>query len=229
METADRFRNDFVARLSPEERESFMRLAVRQEAARGRLVYRVNDPAEYVYLLESGRMKIYRLSTGGREVLLWFCLPGEIFGLAEVCHGGERQNCVQACEDSRLLAVRRDDFQCFLERYPGASHLVSDVLARRLRNLGGILQSLAASDVNERVAQLLARLVEDYGRRAPDGDVCLDIPITHQEMANMIGTTRQSVTSALGELRQLGALSTENRRLCVRAARDLRTIRCAGP
>lgn len=197
---------DFIARLAPKDREDLLRLATPRDVARHELIFQAGGAGNYVYFLEAGRVKIYHLSLTGKEILLWFCFPGEIFGLTEVCHGGGRQVYAEAREPSKLLCVRQEDFKTFLETHPPAALLVNEVLARRLRSLGHILQSLVANDVNERVVQLILRLAASHGRRAANGSVCLDMRLTHQEMANMIGTTRQSVTSVLNLLRRQGVL-----------------------
>jgi CRP/FNR family transcriptional regulator, cyclic AMP receptor protein len=198
--------SDFIARLAPADRADLLQLATRRALTRGELVFKAGSAGDYVYFLESGRVKIYHLSPSGKEILLWFCIPGEIFGLAEVCHGGGRQVYAETCEPSQVLSVRQDDFQKFLATHPLAALLVNDVLACRLRNLGNIIQSLVASDVNERVTQLIVRLAATHGQKNQNGDTAIDIRLTHQEMANMIGTTRQSVTSALNRLRRQGVL-----------------------
>lgn len=197
---------DFIARLSACDRDDLLRLTSRRELARSELIFQAGSPGAFVYFLESGRAKVYHLSPTGKEILLWFCFPGEIFGLAEVCHGGGRQVYAETCAPSRVLSVGQDDFKTYLATHPPVALLVNDVLACRLRNLGNIIQSLVASDVNERVAQLIVRLAATHGQRTQDGDITLDIRLTHQEMANMIGTTRQSVTSALNQLRRQGVL-----------------------
>ena len=208
--------SDFIARLAPPDRTDLLQLAARRALTRGELVFKAGSAGDYVYFLESGRVKIYHLSPSGKEILLWFCIPGEIFGLAEVCHGGGRQVYAETCEPSQVLSVRQDDFQKFLATHPPAALLVNDVLACRLRNLGNIIQSLVASDVNERVTQLIVRLAATHGQKNQNGDTAIDIRLTHQEMANMIGTTRQSVTSALNRLRRQGVLEFDtNHRLLV--------------
>ena len=198
--------SDFIARLAPADRDDLLQLATRRVATRGEFIFKAGSPGDHVYFLVSGRVKIYHLSPTGKEVLLWFCFPGEIFGLAEVCHGGGRQVYAETCESSQVLSVRQDDFKTFLATHPPGALLVNEVLACRLRSLGNIIQSLVASDVNERVAQLIVRLAATHGQKTQNGDVTLDIRLTHQEMANMIGTTRQSVTSALNLLRRRGVL-----------------------
>ena len=218
---SERF-SDFIARLSPRDREELLCLASGRDVAKGELIFQAGSAGHHVYFLEQGRVKIYHLSSTGKEILLWFCFPGEIFGLAEVCHGGGRQVYAEATESSRLLGVPQEDFKRFLETHPAAALIVNDVLASRLRNLGNVIQSLVASDVNERVAQLIARLAATHGRRAPSGEVLLNIRLTHQEMANMIGTTRQSVTSALNMLKRLGALDfDDSHHICIYSERLL--------
>ena len=201
---------DFLARLSPADRDDLLQLAVRHQVAKGQLIFQAGAACDCVHFLETGRAKIYHLSLTGKEILLWFCFPDEIFGLAEVCHGGGRQVYAEACEVSQVRSVAQEDFKAFLATHAAAALLVIDVLASRLRILGNTLESLVAHDVNERVAQLLAQLADRHGRRAENGDIYLDIRITHQEMANMIGTTRQSVTSALNILRRLGVVEFDD-------------------
>lgn len=202
--TSPPYPSNFIARLPAADRQDLLGLAVHRQAGKAELIFHAGSPGHHVYFLRSGRIKVYSISSNGKEVVLWFCFPGEIFGLAEVCHGGGRQVYAEACEPSVVLCIRQEDFKDYLAAHPAASLLVNDVLACRLRNLGNLIQSLVASDVNERVAQLIVRMAANYGRRAPNGDVYLGIRLTHQEMANMVGTTRQSVTTALNELRRLG-------------------------
>ena len=80
---SERF-SDFIARLPPRDREDLLRLATDRGAAKGELIFQAGSAGHHVYFLETGRVKIYHLSPTGKEILLWFCLPGEIFGLAEV-------------------------------------------------------------------------------------------------------------------------------------------------
>lgn len=199
-----------MARIGTADRAQLLALAEHRTVGRHEIVYRAGDPAQYLYFLEGGRVKIYHLAPGGKEVLLWFCMPGETFGLTEICHGGNRQVYARGCEPSRLLCIPRPDFKAFIERCPAAALLVIDVLSSRLRVLGQAMQSLVADDVNERVVLLLSQLASRYGRPAADGGISLTIRITHQEMADMIGASRQTVTSALNDLRRSGVVDIDD-------------------
>jgi CRP/FNR family transcriptional regulator len=165
-------------------------------------------------MLDSGRAKIYHPSAGGKEVLLWFCFPHDLFGLAEINHGGSRQATAELCERSVVLSVERDDFHRFVQQRPAVSLLVIDLLSQRLRSLGNAMQELVASDVTARLVMLLTRLTTCYGK--PSGDaICVDLNITQQELADMIGATRQTVSSILSALRRSGLLYFKNRRIYI--------------
>lgn len=203
----------FLGRLSGPEREALLALASRRRVQRGEFVFDIGSPGHHTFFLERGRVNIYQLSPSGKAVLLWFCLPGEIFGLAEVCRGGGRQTYAEAVESASVLAVAQQDFRQFLETHCATVMLVNDVLASRLRILGDMLVNLAADDVPTRLIKLLIRLSSRYGRRMDNGHIGIDVSLTHQEMADMIGTTRQSVTSLLNDLRRRGLLGIEGRRI----------------
>ncbi|MBI3777195.1 MAG: Crp/Fnr family transcriptional regulator, partial [Gammaproteobacteria bacterium] len=178
---------------------------------RNQVVFCAGDLPDYVYIVQSGRVRIYHLSTGGRVVSLWFCVAEDIFGLTELYHGGSRQVCAQACERSRVLRIARADFTHFLEASPRAALAALDVVSMRLRGLGRVIEGLVECDVTERLTQLIQRLCLEYGR--PNGDrICIDLRLTHQDFADMIGATRQTVTSTLGELRRSGVLTLNERR-----------------
>ena len=205
---------DFFLRLPDMDRTNLLSRASRRELNKGELIFKIGDPTTHVYVLESGRAKVYHPSPGGKEVLLWFCFPWELFGLAEVGHGEHRQATAQLCERSTLVSIPSEDFQEFVRTHPAAALLVIDLLSLRVRSLGNTLQQLVASDVTARVVTLLARLSASCGKPA-GGEVCLDLDVTQQELADMVGATRQTVSSTLSMLRRSGAIYFKNRRICI--------------
>jgi CRP-like cAMP-binding protein len=205
-------RSDFLGSLGKAQGDALFALGARRTYVKGDIVFRVGDPGAHVYFLESGRVKIWQPADNGREVILWFCLPGEIFGLAEVARGGGRVVCAQACERSVILAVSQEAFRGFVASSPKAALLCMQVLSARLRGLSDVLVNLIEDDVDTRIAKLILRLGARYGRR--EGRVIhLDIPLTHQEVADMVGTTRQTVTSTLTRLKKEGVLSIDIHRI----------------
>lgn len=218
MEVGNHRTSSFLAHLDEHERRRLFEASLVQELPRNQVVFCAGDLPDFVYIMQSGRVRIYHLSSGGRVVSLWFCVADDIFGLTELYHGGTRQVCAQACERSRVLRIARADFCRFLEQTPRAALAALDVVSMRLRGLGRVIEGLVECDVTERLTLLIQRLCQEYGR--PDGDaVRIDLRLTHQDFADMIGATRQTVTSTLGELRRRGVLTFQERRW--RVARNM--------
>ncbi len=210
--------SDFVARMEPADRDALLRLAHPRLYRRHSSIFQAGSAGNNVYLLATGRVKIYALSALGKQTILWFCFPGEVFGLAEMPRGGHREVYAEACTDCEVLAVSQRDFKEFLSRHPSTAMLTIELLSCRLRTLGDMLKNLSADDVETRVIKLLVRLCARFGRRSDIGaDILLDIGLTHQEMADMIGATRQTVTSVLSDLKRKGVLRIENH--CIRVHR----------
>ncbi|MBI3525739.1 MAG: Crp/Fnr family transcriptional regulator [Betaproteobacteria bacterium] len=206
--------SDVLARMGKLDLDEMLHLGNTRRYARGAYIFHAGEADSHVYFLSQGRIKIHQLSPLGREIILWFCFSGEIFGLAEMTHGGGRVVSAQACEHSEVLCIPQDQFHAFLESHPKTALLVMQVLSCRLRVLGDMLVNLASDDVNTRLAKLILRLGARYGTRAGK-EIHLNVHLTHQEMADMLGTTRQTITSVLGQLKRQGILSMDNRRILI--------------
>jgi CRP/FNR family transcriptional regulator len=206
--------------LADSERDALFRIGKSLRVDKDELIFRAGTPSDYVYVIINGRAKIYELSPQGKEVIMWFCFPGELFGLAEVWTGAPRNVYAQACSTVELVRFDRWRFRQFLVQHPDLAMHVIDILAGRLRALGDMLLAFTSTDVTARLVKLLARLFQHYGRNR-DGSICIDIPLSHQEMADMIGCCRQTVTSTLGELKRRHGLTTGRRLLCIQARTPL--------
>ncbi len=205
----------FLRRLSAADRSGLLKLAARRHYERGEFVFESGSPGNNVYILEEGRAKVFKLAESGREMILWFCFPGEIFGLAEIsAGGGNREVFAQVCTPALIHCVSREAFVGFLSTHPDTAARVMDLLACRMRTLGEMLLNLASDDVRTRLIKLLTRLCARYGQH--DGGIhYLEIPLTHQDMADMIGTSRQTVTSEINHLKRLGLLDTAGHRVVI--------------
>ncbi len=172
----------------------------------------MGDFKQGAYILLSGRLKFFRLAPSGREVILWFCFPGEIFGMSEVPAGKGRRVNVQACEDSEVAVVPDAAFNRYLEHHPNAGRLCRQTMAARLGLLTNTLVNLVADDAYAKVAKLILHLGLKHGTRQGKA-LTLDAPFTHQEIANMSGVNRQTVTRILGDLQRKRILSLARRRI----------------
>lgn len=204
--------SNFLAQLPAADYANLVAIAKLRHYHKGDHVFQAGAPGHYVYFLKAGKIKIYQLSLVGREVILWFCFPGEIFGLAEVARGGGRVVNARACDYSELLAVSQEQFKKFLADHPQSALLSMRVLSSRLRILGEMFVNLVSDDVNVRIAKLILRLSARFGIRI-GREIFLNIPLTHQEIADMVGTSRQTVTTTLSTLKKQGILSIDDHRI----------------
>lgn len=210
---------NLLSRMTAEEQSHLYAIARQREFRKKELIVRAAAPSRHVYVLLKGRVRIYRLSPVGKKVIFWFCLPGEPFGLADQLNSGVHKVYAEACDSAEALAIERKQFRQFLVEHPRLSIDVLDLMSYRLCALGDMLINLSSDDVTTRVVKLLARLSSLYGRQAGN-ESCLDIPLTHQEIADMVGTARQTVSTILGQLKCKGLVRTQGRSIYIQACDD---------
>ena len=164
-------------------------------------------------------MKIAQLSKIGREMILWFCLPGDVFGLAAMPGLGPRLVYAQACTQTAARCMNRDAFLSFLLGNPRVSIELVNLLLGRLYSVCDGLLNVSEDTAENRLRRLLARLGHRYGRRIGE-ELSLDFPITQQEIADMIGASRQTTSSLLNRLKHAGEIRVERRKIFLRCARN---------
>ncbi|MBI3606924.1 MAG: Crp/Fnr family transcriptional regulator [Nitrospirae bacterium] len=173
-------------------------------------VFLPGEPSRHVYLLKTGRVKISRVSEEGREVTLALLEPGEIFGELEVLDDSPRDTIAEALDDSAICLIPREQFLALVRLKPELSFRLTKLIGSRLRKIETRVEDLVFRDVPSRLAHLLVQLADEHGRTTARG-IHIDIKITHQEIANLIGSTRETVSAALGDLKKAGLIDFEDR------------------
>lgn len=167
---------------------------------------------DYMYVIREGRVKVTKLSEDGREKILEFLDAGSFFGEMALLDRAPRIASVKTLKPVRLLALSRSDFLNLLRKSPDLTLSVIQELCKRLRTVDDQASALSFQRVKDRTKGLLERLArdphEEGGRVTP--------PLTHQQMADMIGTSRETVTRVVKELKQEGWLRQEGKRYLVR-------------
>ena len=206
---------DFLGQLDAASRAELLGRARIRRLKKGDFVFRVGDDGDTVFLLLHGRAKTYKLSPEGREVILWFCFPGELFGMAAHPHHKGRMVTVQACEESEVAELPNAAFQTFLESRPEVSRICLQAVAFRLGMLANRLVYLMVDNATARIAKLLMDLAVRYGDENKPG-AGVPLTLTHQEIADITGVRRQTVTRILGEFTASGALTVRYRKISIR-------------
>ena len=167
-----------------------------------------------IYVLKKGLVKLFRLSPAGRELMQWFIFPGEIFGLAEIPAPGYRTVYAQCCEDSEIKILSQKKFKQSLVNSPGLAIQVIEQLSTRLKVVGDTLLNFTSDDVKSRIIKLLLRLSMRFGVECKDGTL-LNVTLTHKELADMVGTCRQTMTTILNQLKKENLIKLQDRKIVV--------------
>jgi CRP/FNR family cyclic AMP-dependent transcriptional regulator len=198
--------------LSEAEVKAMAQRAVTRAFPKSTIVVTEGDPTDTLYIVVSGRVKIYASDEKGKEVVLNHAGPGEYFGEL-VLDGGPRSASVVTLEPTRFLIVPKEDFRDFVAKSPEfALHLVHKLI-RRVRTLTNDVKNLALMDVYGRVARMLLDLATDR-----DGALVIENRPTQQEMASRVGASREMISRILGDLANGGYIKVERDRITIARA-----------
>ncbi|MEO2017968.1 MAG: Crp/Fnr family transcriptional regulator [Fuerstiella sp.] len=199
-----------------------------REFVRGEVIYLPNDMGDSVLLLARGRVRIYHVTGEGKQAILGFMEPGELFGEVSVFNGSRRDEYAEATEKSFVVLLPRHVMQQLMLENPSISMTLTRMFGLRVRRIERRLKSLLFRTSRERLIHLLLELAEKYGRHTPDG-IVIGKKFSHQDMASIIGATRETVTITLGELQTEGKLKIHKRQITLNNAENLAVSIDFGP
>ncbi|MFC6852114.1 Crp/Fnr family transcriptional regulator [Aquipuribacter hungaricus] len=189
------------------------------ELARGDRLFHEGDPGDALYVIETGKIRLARRAADGRENLLAILGPGEMFGELSLFDPGPRVATAVAVSNARVHSLTRDDFVPLLDQPRVALSLLA-ALGRRLRRTNEALADLVFSDVPGRVAKALLDLASRFGRQSEDG-VLVAHELTQEELAQLVGASRETVNKALADFAGRGWLRLEARAVTILDAERL--------
>jgi CRP/FNR family transcriptional regulator len=177
---------------------------------RGHVVFREGDAGDRLFVVLDGKVKISRAAADGRENLLAVLGPGEMFGELSLFDPGPRTATASAITESRLASLDHDDLRPLLLERPGVAVHLLQALALRLRRTNEAMADLVFSDVPGRVAKALLDLSDRFGTPESDG-LRVRHDLTQEELAQLVGASRETVNKALSEFATRGWLRIEGR------------------
>ncbi len=181
---------------------------------RAAVLFHEGDSGDELYIVSSGKLKVGRESDDGRESLLSVVGPGEIIGELALFDPGPRSSTVTAVSQTELLSLKHEDLMAWLEGRPRAAMNLLRALAQRLRRTNETVGDLVFSDVPGRVAKALLDLNRRFGRPAPDGSL-VQHDLTQEELAQLVGASRETVNKALADFAQRGWIRLEARAVVI--------------
>ncbi len=214
------------ASLTDKEMEALAGRVNNRRFERGALLFSEGDPCTGLFLVASGKIRIFKLSPTGREQVLAVEGPGSSFAELPVFDGGNYPASASALEDAEVLFISRKDFQNFCREHPEVALKVLAVVGSRLRRLVGIIEDLSFTTVRHRLIAVLLRLVQASGTASKEG-VRLELTKTHQDLAAELGTVRELVSRNLSRLQAEGFLEVDGRIIIVKDLAGLKRERAA--
>ena len=215
-------RCDLFERLSPEQLSGIETRSRIRKYPRSSPVYLPDDQADGVLLLAEGRVRISNFTAGGKQAILAFIEPGELFGELALFDSGGREEFAETAEPSTIVLIPGDEMRRLMEAAPQVALGVTKLIGLRRRRIERRLKSLLFRSNRERLVHLLLELADQYGRPDPGG-ILIDIKLSHQDLANVIGSTRETVTVTLGELQAEGAVRIARRTIVLTNPKRLAT------
>jgi CRP/FNR family cyclic AMP-dependent transcriptional regulator len=181
---------------------------------KGEVLFQEGEPGDRMYVIMDGKVKLGQTSSDGRETLLGVLGPGEMFGELSLFDPGLRTSTATALTDAVVLGMGHDQLGPWLAGRPEVASSLLQALARRLRRTNEAMADLVFSDVPGRVAKALMDLGEKFGTVTPEG-LMVTHDMTQEELAQLVGASRETVNKALADFAQRGWIRLESRQVLI--------------
>ena len=214
----------FFQHMRNEELDEIIGFATERRVPRGTTIFSKGDEGSSMMAVQAGRVRNSAVSADGKEVTLNVIDAGEIFGEIALLDGKPRSADATAQEDTVLMVVERKQFLPFVLRNEALMERLLAVLCDRLRRTSLVLEEIALFDLPARLARLLVKLSQDYGRPAEGGGVRIDLKLSQRDLATLVASSRETVNKQLRGWREQGVLEQTSGYLVVRNAAALERL-----
>ncbi len=209
--------------LNKEELELLSRYEVEKTYQKGEVIFMEGDPGEAVYYIKSGKIKLYKTSLEGREVTLNILGPGSIFAEVTMFNNLEYPATAMVLEDVLVGMIRNDDLEKIVRENGNIALSLIKELNRRLYYAQVKIKDMALHDVNGRVAKVLLDLAYRYGKKNSRG-IQIDLKMTKTEIANIVGTSRETVSRSLSQLKSDEIIDMQGKLVYIKSLEDLEEL-----
>jgi len=165
------------------------------------VIFIPDDPADAVYFLTNGRVRLYQISSEGKEITLGILQPGDIFGEMETLGQSRREVFAEAMDTCYACKIDKKPFEKLLQSKPKLALKLIQVMARRFQQAQSRIEDMAFRDVTGRLSKLILKLADEFGEQTSRGTrIC--VKLTHRDIGNMIGVSRETTTSTLNNFKK---------------------------
>lgn len=211
----------FFAELTEEDLAMVAAVMIERSYAKGSILFLEGEKGEALFVIRQGRIKVSKSTSDGREQILHILKDGDIFAEVVLFDQGMYPATAEAIENTQCWLLRNADMEKLLENHPRLAIKLLRIMSKRLRQAHLLVRDLALHDAYGRLAGLLLRFSRREGKRTDEG-IILDMELTRQEMASMIGTSRETVARILSRFQKDGMLSLDKQRIVLLDEEKLR-------
>jgi len=209
--------------LSPEDTKEISRYLVPETYTKKEGVFSEGDPSEWLYIVKKGKVKITKLSNEGKEIILEIVPPNEIFGGIAVARGFPYPANAVAMEETEILKLSRRNLLSIMDRFPDLMYAMAMNIGDRIKDTHETLKNIALEKVESRIASLLIKLSDKAGEKVPEG-VAINMKLTKQDIAEMVGTTVETSIRTMSKLTKAGLLTAKSGKIIIRDLEKLESL-----
>ena len=187
------------------------------------VIFSEGDPSEWFYVVTEGKVKITKLSQDGKEIILELIHPMDFFGGLAVIRGFPYPANAIAMEDSKLLKISRSNLMRVLDRFPNLMYCMAQQVGDRMKESHETLKNIALERVEARIAALLLKLSDKTGRKVDEG-IAIDMKLTKQDIAEMVGTTVETSIRTMSKLKKMGIVAESEGKIVIKNLEKLKAL-----
>jgi CRP/FNR family transcriptional regulator len=183
-------------------------------------IFSEGDTSDWFYIVQKGKIKITKLSQDGKEIILEVISKGDFFGGIAVLRGFPYPANAVSMEDTDIIKVSRANFMKIIDRFPEVMSCIFQGLGDRVKDFHEMTKNIALEKVSSRIASMLLKLSEKTGEKTPDG-IVLDVKLTKQDIAEMVGTTVETAIRTMSRFKKLGLIEEKAGKVIIKDSSGL--------
>lgn len=173
--------------------------------AKGNIIINEGDKIDNIYIIHKGKIKVYKINLDGKEQILYILKDGDTFGENSIFKERKATFYAEAMDDVKLCLLSKEDFMGIISRNPEIALKIMNYLLERLQNIESLVKDITTEDVKTRLLSMILKLADKEGIKSSDG-IKLKLYLSREDIANLLGTTRETISRKLHELEDDGII-----------------------
>jgi CRP/FNR family transcriptional regulator len=224
LQVSDLKRISIFLHLKDDELKEIQPYLIKEKFKKKQEIFSEGDASDWFYILLSGKVKLTKISSEGKEIIVELISPTDFFGGLAVLKGFPYPANAIAMEDSEIIKISKSDMLRIIDRFPSVMYEITSNLSLRVKEFHETLRNIALEKVESRIASLLIKLASKLGKKMDDGTTMIDMKLTKQDIAEMVGTTVESSIRTLSRFKKLGLLKEIDGRLIILDLKSFESI-----